>query len=363
MKNLFYIASIAVVASMAVISCSKSAQWKLDGEIDGAKEGSKIVLEAANPAGYWYALDTLTVDSKGNFTTEQPATQYPDIFRLNFDGNYIYFPIDSIEQISLKANATDFASGYQLEGSENAKLIAHVENRINQFLTNHKVADLDTAKTLKRELSGMIMGNPSSIVAFYITNKQIQGHRLFRTDNRQELGIIGAVANSYAELRPDDPRTQFLKDLWLKNKGQFSTRKDTLSANTIELIDIEGFDEKGKTRKLREVASANKLVLLSFTNYSADYSQALNLALRELYDAHHSAGLEVFQLGFSPNEFDWRMAAQNQPWTTIYNGTTDKNVINYNVGQLPALFVIQNGALVERITDIDKLKSTVAKYL
>ena len=363
MNRLLYLASAAAAVSMAIFSCSKQPQWSLDANIKDAPEGSTIVLEAANPAGYWYALDTLTVGSDGSFSTSQPAAQYPDIFRLNFNGKYIYFPIDSIEKLTLTADTANFARSYQLDGSENAKLITHVEDRINSFLAHHNVADLDTARSLKRELSGMIMGDPSSIVAFYITNKQINGHRLFNTDNRQDLGIIGAVANSYSEFRPGDPRTQYLKDLWIKNKGKFSNRVDTIAANEIRILEIEGFDEKGTNRKLSTATVNNKLVVLNFTNYSADFSQPLNIALREIYDAHHAQGLEVFQLGFDGNEFQWRMAAGNQPWITVYNGSTDQNLRNYNVGSLPAIFIINNGEIVERITDISNLKSSIARYL
>lgn len=363
MRKLLYFASAAIALALASPSCSKQPQWSLDATLDNAPEGSVVVLEASNPGGFWYPVDSLTVSSDGSFTTSQAAAQFPDIFRLNYNGNYIYFPIDSIENLTLKTDASNFAGAYELTGSENAELISHVENRINQFLSNHTVTDLDTAKTLKRELSGMIMGNPASIVAFYIVNKQIDGHRLYRTDNRQELGIIGAVANCYAETRPGDPRTQYLKDLWIKNKGQFSTHRDTITANEIQLLEIEGYDENGKTRKLSQAAKDNKLVILNFTNYAADYSQALNLALRDLYTAHHANGLEVFQLGFSADEFQWRMAAGNQPWTTVYNGTTEQNLLNYNVGALPAIFIISNGALVKRVTDIDQLKSSVATYL
>lgn len=363
MKKILYSLAVGAMMLFAAVACQKQAQWKLNATIEGAAEGDTVVLEASNPGGYWYALDTLTTGSDGSLTASQPAGLYPDIFRLNYKGNYIYFPIDSIEQLTLTTTAERFATDYQLGGSTDAELITHVEKRLNDFLTKHKVADLDTAKTLKRELCGMVLGNTSSIVAFYIVNKQIDGHRLFSLDNRQDLGMVGAVANSFSELRPNDPRTLYMKDLWLKNKGQFSTRRDTIAAEQISLIEIQALDVKGATQKLSDVAAKNKVVILNFINYGGDYSQGLNLALRELYDVHHSAGLEIFQLGFSPDEFQWRMAAGNQPWVTVYNGTTDRNIANYNVGGLPAAFIIKDGAIVERVENVEKLKSAVGRYI
>lgn len=362
MKQIIYMAGIAIASTMAIASCSNQAEWKLSGVIEGASD-TTAVLEAANPAGYWYTLDSIDINNDGTFATNQPASQYPDIYRLNYGGNYIYFPIDSIEHLSLKANAANFSTSYELTGSDNANLITHVEKRLNGFLKNHKTADLDTARTLKRELSGMILGDPSSIVAFYIVNKQIDGKRLFRTDNRKELGLIGAVANAYTVEKASDPRTQFLKQLWIKNKSQFSTQADTLIAHELPLIDIIALDEKGIERKLSDVAASNKTVILNFTDYSADYSQALNLTLRELYDANRAKGLEIFQLGFSNNEFQWRVSAANQPWTTVFNATTDTNLMNYNVGALPAIFIIHNGELVERATSVENMKKAIGRYL
>lgn len=363
MKKILYSMAVGVFMLMAAVACKKQPQWQLNATINGASEGDVVLLEAANPAGYWYALDSMSTDAGGSFTTSQPTGQYPDIFRINYKGKYIYFPIDSTEAHTLKTSADRFATDYELTGSNNAELITHIEKRLNDFLTTHNVADLDTAQTLKRELSGMVLGNSSSIVAFYIVNKQIDGHRLFRTDDRRDLRLIGAVANSFSEQRPNDPRTLYMKDLWLKNKGQFSTHRDTITADQISLIEIEALDEKGATQKLSDVAAKNKVVVLNFTNYGGDYSQGLNLSLREIYDAHHSAGLEIFQLGFSPDEFQWRMAAGNQPWVTVFNGTTDRNVANYNVGGLPAAFIIKDGELVERIENVEKLKSAVGKYI
>lgn len=362
MKNLLYIVATAA-AVFSAASCSNEANWNIDGTVEGADPDDQIILEASNPGGYWYALDTAELSDNGQFTLSQPASQYPDIYRLNYNGNYIYFPIDSTEHLLLKTNAANFADGYELTGSEGAELIAQVEKRINGFLSTHKATDLDTAATLKRELSDMALRNPSSIVSFFIVNKQIGGRRLFRIDNRKELGIIGAVANGYTEKCPTDPHTQYITNLWVDNKRGFSQLGDTLLANQISIIDIEGLDEKGKSRSLSEVASNNKIVILCFTDYSTEFSQPFNIALREVYDAHHSQGLEIFQLGFDRDEFNWRVAAGNQPWVTVYNAGTDKNVKNYNVGTLPALFIINRGELVERVTSIDKLKSSITSRL
>ena len=85
-----------------------------------------------------------------------------------------------------------------------------------------------------------------------------------------------------------------------------------------------------------------------------------------VYNAHHAEGLEVYQIAFDDDEFQWRQAAANLPWITVYNAPADGDQVlrDYNVGSLPATFVInRQGELVERVPDISHLAATVARYL
>ena len=363
MKHTLNKTLMAVVAMMAAVACNNNAQWSLEGNIAGSEgDDNVVVLEATNIYGKWQAVDTLKVDSDGDFSTKQPALAYPEIFRLNYGGRYLYFPIDSIDNVTVSANANAFDTNYTLTGSADAELISRIDGRINEFVAQNGVAAIDTAASLKRELSEMVLSNPSSIVAYYIVQKQIQGRQIFRKDVRKELGIIGAVTNAYSEYRPNDPRTEYLKNVWLSNVPR-SASGDTLVAQTIDLIEISALDNKGKQQTLSDVAMKNKVVLLVFTGYSDAYFQALNAELQKLWEKHHKGGFEIFQLGFDADEMKWRIAADQQPWITVWNGTSDLNLRNYNVGQLPALFIISNGGLAERITDMATLESTVAKYL
>lgn len=362
MKRFINRSAVAAAIAIAAAACSRGPQWSLEGTLEGADgDGEAIVLEAANSDGFWYTVDSITTDSKGRFSTSQPAPAVPDIFRLNYSGRYIYFPVDSVDRLTITAKAGDFDRDFTLTGTPDADMVSHVDHRINDFLKSHRTEDLDTAVTLKRELGGMVLQNPSGIVSYYIVQKQVKGRPLFRIDNRRELGVIGAVANAFSENRPDDPRTGFLKNMWLSNMPR-AISGDTIMAQEIDLIEIAALDNKGTRRSLQDAARSNRVVLLNFTNYNDSYSQPLNIALRKVWDKYHAQGLEVFQLGFDANEFNWRVSADNQPWITVFNGTTDTNLRNYNVGQLPALFVISGGQLTERITDPQKIEATVARH-
>lgn len=362
MKHISYIFCALAVTATAVISCSRNPEWSIKGNIEGADEGA-VLLEASNPGGYWYAVDTLDIDKNGKFGSTQSALMFPDIYRLNYNGRHIYFPVDSIDNLTVTTKANAFDTDYTLSGSEKAEIMMDFDHKINAFLSGHKAEDLDTAVNFKREFSKVILNDPSSIVAYYIVNKQVKSRPLFRVDNRQELGVYGAVANAYSEMRPNDPRTGFMRAIWLTFKPKPAVPTDTIVAQELPIIDISLMDNNGKTQTLSQVAGSNKVVVLNFTNYKSDYSQALNIKLRELYDAYHNAGLEIYQIGFDNSEFDWRVAAGNQPWITVYNGTTDQHLRNYNIGSLPAMYIINNGEIVERVSSIDGLKSSVSRYI
>ena len=108
------------------------------------------------------------------------------------------------------------------------------------------------------------------------------------------------------------------------------------------------------------------MLVLNFTAYTAPESPAFNLELAKVYDQYRERGLEIYQVAIDADEFQWRESAANLPWITVYNTPSDGTAAlrNYNVGALPATFVInRDGELVERIDQVNRLGAAVARYL
>lgn len=279
--------NIAIVSGLLVLAaCSGGNQWRVSGNIEGASE-KEMILEASTN-GRWYPIDTVKIDGSGKFSTSQKAAGYPDIYRLTLDGKSLYFPIDSIESVTVTANVNDFESGYSIAGSDEAKAMMEANELINSAIAKHGVEKVTTDSVLKRELGRIIVGNPSGIVAYYIINKSVGGQPLFNPADRKDVRVIGAVANAFTQLRKTDPRTTYLRKLFLANR-QF-TGADTIKAEQVNLFDIALYDETGKSRCLKDVASQGKVVLLNFTVYDAEYSPIYNRALNEVYDRYHNQG-------------------------------------------------------------------------
>lgn len=356
--RIYFLALIAVLFA----ACGGNS-FKVTGHIEGANDSTQMVLEVANN-GLWLIADSVTPDENGKFSVSLPAPAHAEIYRLRYMDKAICFPVDSIDNIAIKSNMETFATGYSLSGSTHAEDMMKVDKKAMHM---HGASEEDM-KAWKRELSEQILMEPSSIVAYYIINKYIGEEPLFNPYNKEDMKIIGAVANAYNTFKSSDPRTDYLVALAMNSRKlhEVNVKQDTVVVDEVPLIDIELQDNNGAVQKLSDVAAQGKVVLVNFTVYSDELSPAFNKILADEYGKYKSRGLEIYQIAYDTDEFQWRQAAKNLPWITVYdeNGVNSKYLALYNVGGFPALFVLnRKGELVERVIDIEKLSSTLAKYM
>lgn len=343
-------------------ACNRTPQWKIKGTVEGAANKPLIIESAFN--GNWYPVDTVTIKADGNFATSLQAPQFPTIYRLSYDGKKAYIPVDSIETIVFTSNADNFDGSYSVSGSKDADNLTLVNSMISQAGPQAYRND-----ELKRKLAQMLLADPASITAYYIINSTTaEGRTIFDNTDRADLRVIGAVANAFAEQRPNDPRTAFLKNLFLGSKKSMmpeSAVSDTIVANEIQFPEITLLDNNGREVSLSQVVAKGP-VIISFTHYGAEYSPALNMELAGIYEQYAPSGLEIYQIGFDNDEFQWRQAAKKLPWVTVYNSAAvgSDYLMKYNVRQLPATFIInRKGELSERVTDPTQIKTAIKKYM
>ncbi|MBD5192298.1 MAG: AhpC/TSA family protein [Barnesiella sp.] len=364
MNKLIKSACIAGLVAATLTGCS-DAKWKLSGNIADA-DGQDLILENMSSIG-WTPVDTVKLDAKGDFKFSQPAPAAPDIYRLRLNGQTAYFPIDSIESVTLTASAKDFSTGYRLAGNDNARMMMMADSIINASIAEKGEALTITDPELKRELGKIILVNPGSVVAYYIVSKTIGNAPLFNPSEKIDHRLIGAVANAMNIERPEDPRTIYLKDKFLRNRQLTSVAQvaDTLVADVTTLFEINRHNATGANVSLRDVASKGDVVILNFTSLTHPESIEYNVALNKVYDAYKNRGVQIYQVSLDEDEVEWRAAAKNLPWICVYNPPTYTDALmQYNVGVLPTTFIIdRKGELVDRVTDIDKLAAQVNKYL
>ncbi|MGM9804185.1 MAG: redoxin domain-containing protein [Muribaculaceae bacterium] len=364
MKKYVYLVVCALAATM--ISCGGGNEFKVEGNIEGAGDSITMVLESAG-SGNWYFVDSVKVKNGGDFKVKCAAPGAPGIYRLRIDNQAIYFPIDSIDKLVINAKLNSFATDYTLSGTDNAVEVMNIDKKARELAAN---GNTEAIEAWKKQLASQILANPSGIVAYYVINKYIGDQPLYDPLNDNDLKMIGAVANAYNTFRPNDPRTEYLVNVLLTGQRRRLEARGTgtrqIVAQEIQIIDIDLQDNHGKQCKLSDVTKQGKVVVLNFTMYQADFSPMFNKALADVYHKYSSQGLEIYQVSLDPEEFQWRQSAKNLPWITVYDPMSiqSRNVASYNVTGVPTTFIInRTGEVAERIDDVTKLMSAVAKYI
>ena len=359
MKKIFLMMLVVV----AMTACNGN-KFEVEGNIEGASDTVAMVLEQSSN-GQWFIIDSVEVKNGGKFSVSAPAPEVPSIYRLRIGEQSICFPIDSLDHLTITSKMPDFAIDYTVKGSEHAEQLMAIDKQAMKFAAGKAAAG--ELERWKLELSKQIVADPSGIVAYYTINKYIGNQPLFDPMNDNDLRIIGAVANAFNSFRPDDPRTQYLVNLLLdgqRRRRSVNAPVDTVYADVASLIDIKLQDYNGKEYSLSQVAAQNKVVLLDFNAYTTDISPQLNKLLNDVYMTYHNRGLAIYQVSLDENTVEWRQAAKNLPWITVYDpdGVNSKSVGAYNVTGIPTTFIIRNSEIVERIEDATRLKAAVAKY-
>ena len=170
MKKIILSMSLAA----ALFSCGNGNEYKVSGTVAGAAE-EKLVLQRP-VQGAWLTVDTIETDKTGEFEFSNPAPKFPEVLRLGRNGKYIYFPVDSIDQISIQADTSAFDTSYRLAGTVNAVWMMQVDS-ISRILAA-KPSDTAAREAAKRQLAVRILEDTSSVVAYYTVNKIIKSEPL-----------------------------------------------------------------------------------------------------------------------------------------------------------------------------------------
>ncbi len=364
-KSTLYIMAAAAMTVFA--ACSGQKGWKVEGNVEGADSDQKIVLQGFN-AGNWYTVDSLAIGADGSFAyASEQGAQFPDIYRLNYAGESIYFPIDSIETVTVEAKASSFGSDYVLDGTPQARAMMEIDRKIASVVSEKGVQAALADSLLKRDLNQAVLDDSIGVLSYYIINKTLGGQPMYSPADRRDVAMLGATAQKFSQLLPSDPRTKYLERRYLSARQAINPGKGvTIEAQEVSVLDIDLYDEKGQKHSLAEVAGKGNPVILCFTAYNTEASLPYNVELNRLYEAYRGQNLQIYQVAFDSDERAWRETAANLPWITVRNNPTDgdKLLRTYNVGMLPISFVInRQGEVVERVADPTALESSLRKVL
>lgn len=386
MKNygLYIVCLLLGIGTMA--GCSKGDRFTVEGNITNA-EGDTLYLEQRALAGV-VLLDSAVLNEKGKFRFRQSAPVNPEFFQLRLGSQTAAFAVDSSETLRVTADGADLYRSFKVEDSPTNdqlrqvdRLVSETAMALRQLEEEHKagsigdmafINQLDSALlNYKREITKLILGNPSGAAAYYALFQKINNFLIFDPYTRQDYPMFGAVATSWNHYYPDTERTRHLYEFTtnaLKVRRQQEQRAELLENAVPEtgsgLPDIQLPAVKGEKVALSSLK--RKVVLLDFTVYSADFSPRHNMDLNGIYERYKESGFEIYQISFDSDEHFWKTAASNLPWITVRDpqSVNSRLLPMYNVREIPTAFILdRDGDVVARIEAFDQLESELKKLL
>lgn len=379
-------AVLTLIIGCVFVSCKKGDIFSVEGNIQSA-EGDTLYLEHRGLAGI-VLLDSAILNDKGSFKFKEPAPKNPEFYQLRIRNKVVAFAVDSVESLRVTADASNLYGSFTVEDSYSNDQLRKVDdmrmkteqeiNSLEKLHTAKEIDDitflnsLDSVLTLyKKEISNLIIGNPSSAAAYYAVFQKINDYLIFDPYDKKDYPMFGAVATSWNRCYPETERTTHLYNFTvnaLQTRRQLEKQEELFQNITVEtesgLPDISLPGVNGERISLSSLKG--KVVLLDFVVYSADFSPKHNIDLNSLYQRYNSRGFEIYQVSFDSNEHFWKTSADNLPWVTVRDPRSVSTPLLslYNVREIPTSFIIdREGDLIGRVEDYSQLSEQLDKVL
>lgn len=359
---------------LALSSCNKQPEgWTVEGTIAGAADSTLFIEEPSGAA--WIIIDSLKIGKNGDFsfTSTTPLYGKQSIYRLRVGDMSAYFPVENAETLNFTASLENMDKVHTLTGTAAAQGFTTVDSLINEAVERLGIEKALTDEKLLQDLGNVIIADTTCIVSYYTVSRPVENRRLFTTDHKLKLKLIGAAATKYASLRPDDVHGRQLAEIFAAAKQSSGTAAKGKSVAALQIgrpqVDFVRKDEKGQEQDLNAILDRGGVTVLSLLCYADPRAQANTAALGEIYEKYGKNGLAIYQISFDPNEAVWRQNASTMPWTTVYANPVESTdfLVAYNVNPLNdgpiALIFNRNGELVNRITNPADLEAAVSSLL
>lgn len=377
----------AALAAFLLSACHSGDKFTIKGHVSDA-DSKTIYLEAATLNGIT-TLDSLKLKGNGTFSFSQPRPESPEYFRLRVDNKTINFAIDSTETVVVEAPYNNFATAYNVEGSENNERIKELtlkqielQKNVNELIASMRAHKLnysqyeDSMAVLLKNYKDDVKMNyiftaPNTSAAYFALFQKLNDFLIFDPMNsKDDIKCFAAVATSLESAYPHAIRTKNLYNIAIKGMKNTRTPQEKVLELPEEvisetgLIDIDLRDMRGQSRKLSDLKG--KVVLLDFTVYQTQTGVPHNMMLNDLYSKYAGKGLEIYQVSLDADEHFWKTSASNLPWITVRdeNGVYSTNAAVYNVQEIPSVYLInRKNELEMRGGDINELERKIQSLL
>ena len=353
-KIFSYAAALAMV-----VACGDKA--RVDGVIADAPS-SKIVVKSLD-----HVIDTVVTGNDGSFAIKvDVAKGQPEfVYLYHGDTKVASLLLEAGDKVSVNA---DTLGNWSVEGSQESLLLQQIEKDHADVmarmlsLSASMEAEKDQARILQlrkdlgqeyvdyyRKCVRYVLGHSSSLTVVPVFFQYLGDNLPVFSQNTDAIHFRN-ISDSLAVVYPDSKYVKVLKEEADKRFGYLELESRIKAAQEVGFVDVELPDTKGERKKLSDVDS--KVIMLYFWN-SADAAQKMfNLdMLMPVYKDYHKKGLEIYQVSFDVDKARWARVVkeQNLPWINVCDSraATSPYIASYNLGALPAAFILKDGELVD----------------
>ena len=353
----------AAAVAMTVASCADKA--RIEGTIQTAPS-SEVIVKKLN-INHFETLDTVKVDQAGKFTCKV------DLKKGQPEFIYVFYKDTKVASLLLEAGdkvtvVSDTLGNSTVTGSEESLKLAQVEKEFAEVVVrlNDIAKELETetvpAKALElRKKMGQeyvdyyrsrvkyILNNSRSLTVVPVLFQNLGDNLPVFAQSTDAIHFVN-TADSLAAVYPESRYVKALRKEAEKRFGYMELEHRLKNATEVGFFDVELPDINSQKKKLSDIDA--KVIMLYFWSATDTDQKMFNLdVLKSLYEDYNHKGFEIYQVALDPDKAAWArvMKTQNLPWVNVcdFRGAASPYVGAYNLGALPATFLIKDGELVD----------------
>ena len=368
------------LAAVSAASCGKTA--RIDGQVQDL-QGGDVVVKLLDVNTY-NVLDTVSVDASGKFSYRfRPEKGQPDfVYIFHNDTRIASLLLQQGDKVHINA---DTLGNYTVEGSPESIKLAGVEKDLADFTSGftalaERLDGLDAASSeaasVRRAMGKAytdyyrsrvkyIMENSRSLTVVPVLYQTVGALPVFgqETDAIHFRNICDSLKSVY----PDSKYVAALETEAKRRTDLLALKARIESAPQMDYPDLELPDVHSEKVKLSEVDA--KVIMVHFWTSSNAAQKMFNLdVLKPIYKEFHSRGLEIYQVALDVDKALWARTVRDQglEWINVCDGLGGNSpaVLMYNIGALPATFIISDGELVDgKGVDLASLRKLLSGLL
>lgn len=374
--------AISIIFSAGVLSscCSNAV---IDGSLADAPS-SQVVVKLLD-VNRFDVLDTVSVDADGRFAYKMHIEKGQPEFVYLFHGDkrIASLLLDRGDKVIVKADTTGV---YEVEGSEDCRLLAEVEKEFSDFSSSflslasrleQAVPGSDNARELTREMGRVyteyyrdrvkyVMEHPYSLTVIPVFY-QSAGENLPVFGQDTDAIHFRNICDSLETVYPESKYVKSLRAEAERRADFLELRVRLQGAEEVGFPDIELSDVNAVRHRLSDVDA--KVIMVHFWSSGDAMQKMFNLdVLRPVYGDFHSKGFEIYQVALDADKAVWARTVKDQglEWINVCDvlGLNSPAARSYNVGSLPVSFFIADGELVNAmVSDEASLRALLRRLL